>query len=239
MFVQIPWLTTLIAFPLLASLVIPLIPDQGGKTIRWYALGIALAELLLTVYTFWYHYDLNLTSLQLVEVYPWMPQIGLNWSLGVDGLSMPLIVLTSLVNTLAVFAAWTVKHKPRLFYFLMLVLYSAQIAVFAAQDLLLFFLMWEIELVPVYLLISIWGGPARQYAATKFILYTAVGSIFILVAGLALAFYGETLSFDLTTLAQKHYPLGLELFSYGALLVAFGVKLPIFPLHTWLPDAPW
>ena len=237
MLAQIPWLTTLIAFPLLAALIIPLLPDQGGKTVRWYALSIALVELWLTLYAFCEHYDLSLATLQLVEVYPWLPQIGLNWSLGVDGLSMPLIVLTSLVNTLAIFAAWTVKHKPRLFYTLMLVLYSAQIAVFAAQDLLLFFLMWEIELVPVYLLISIWGGPARQYAATKFILYTAVGSIFILVAGLAMAFYGETLSFDLATLAQKHYSLGFELFCYGALLVAFGVKLPIFPFHTWLPDA--
>ena len=237
MLAPIPWLTTLIAFPLLATLVIPLIPDQDGKIIRWYTLGIALTELLLTLYTFTSHYDHSLNALQLVEVYPWVPQIGLNWSLGVDGLSMPLMMLTSLVNTLAVFAAWSVKRKPRLFYSLMLVLFSAQIAVFAAQDLLLFFLVWELELIPVYLLISIWGGPARQYAATKFVLYTAVGSIFLLVAGLAMAFYGEAFSFDMATLAQKHYPLGLELLSYGALLIAFGVKLPIFPLHTWLPDA--
>jgi NAD(P)H-quinone oxidoreductase subunit 4 len=141
------------------------------------------------------------------------------------------------VTTLSIFAAWQVKEKPRLFYFLILAMYSAQIGVFLAKDLLLFFLMWELELVPVYLLISIWGGPKRRYAATKFILYTALGSIFILVAGFAIAFYGDTVTFDLEALSLKNYPLGLELLVYTAFLIAYGVKLPIFPLHTWLPDA--
>jgi NAD(P)H-quinone oxidoreductase subunit 4 len=161
----------------------------------------------------------------------------MNWALAVDGLSMPLIVLTCLVTTLATLAAWKVKHKPRLFYALMLVMYSAQIGVFAAQDLLLFFLMWELELVPVYLLISIWGGQKRLYAATKFILYTAAGSVFILLAALAMAFFGDTVTFDMQQLAHKHYPITLELLVYAGFLIAFGVKLPIFPLHTWLPDA--
>ncbi|CDN12618.1 NADH dehydrogenase I subunit 4, Involved in photosystem-1 cyclic electron flow [Richelia intracellularis] len=106
-----------------------------------------------------------------------------------------------------------------------------------AQDLLLFFLMWEIELVPVYLLISIWGGPKRRYAATKFILYTAAASIFILVAGFAMAFSGGTVTFDMMALGMKQYPQTLELLAYTGFLIAFGVKLPIFPLHTWLPDA--
>jgi NAD(P)H-quinone oxidoreductase subunit 4 len=119
----------------------------------------------------------------------------------------------------------------------MLLMYSAQIAVFLAQDLLLFFLLWELELVPVYLIISIWGGAQRFYAATKFILYTALGSIFILLVALALAFYGDTVTFDFTELGLKEYPIGLELLAYAGLLIAFGVKLPIFPLHTWLPDA--
>jgi NAD(P)H-quinone oxidoreductase subunit 4 len=119
----------------------------------------------------------------------------------------------------------------------MLVMYSAQIGVFAAQDMLLFFLMWELELVPIYLLISIWGGSKRQYAATKFILYTAIGSIFILLASLAMAFYGDNVTFDMTALGAKHYPLILELLAYAGFFISFGVKLPIFPLHTWLPDA--
>lgn len=234
---QFPWLTTIILLPLLAALAIPLIPDKEGKTVRWYTLGVGLTNFALTIYAFWQSYDLQSSSFQFVEKYPWIPQLGLNWSLAVDGLSMPLIVLTGLVTTLAIFAAWRVEKKPRLFYALMLVMYSAQIGVFAAQDLLLFFFMWELELVPVYLLISIWGGQKRLYAATKFILYTAAGSIFILLAGLAIAFYGDTVTFDMQQLAQKHYPIKMELLVYAGFLIAFGVKLPIFPLHTWLPDA--
>lgn len=234
---QFPWLTTIILLPLLAALAIPLIPDKEGKTVRWYTLGVGLLNFALTIYAFWQSYDLQSSTFQFVEKYPWIPQLGLNWSLAVDGLSMPLIVLTCLVTTLATLAAWKVEKKPRLFYALMLVMYSAQIGVFAAQDLLLFFFMWELELVPVYLLISIWGGQKRLYAATKFILYTAAGSIFILIAGLAIAFYGDTVTFDMQQLAQKHYPITLELLVYAGFLIAFAVKLPIFPLHTWLPDA--
>lgn len=232
-----PWLTTIILLPLLASLAIPFIPDKDGKTVRWYALGVGIADFALTIYAFLQHYNLRDPEYQLTETYAWIPQLGLNWSVAVDGISMPLIVLTGLVTTLAIFAGWNVTHKPRLFYFLMLALYSAQIGVFAAGDMLLFFLMWELELVPVYLLISIWGGEKRLYAATKFILYTALASIFILVAALAMAFYGDTVTFDIAELSAKHFPIGLELLLYAGLLISFGVKLPIFPLHTWLPDA--
>jgi NAD(P)H-quinone oxidoreductase subunit 4 len=237
MMTQFPWLTAIILIPLIAALPIPLLPDKQGKLVRWYALGVGLADFALAVYTFWYHYDLSDPSLQLVERYAWVPQLGLNWSVAADGLSMPLILLASLVTTLSMMAAWSTSQKPRLFYFLMLVMYSAQIGVFAAQDLLMFFLMWEIELVPVYLLISIWGGQKRFYAATKFILYTAAASVFILVAGLAMAFYGDTVTFDLHELGLKHYSLAFELLAYTGFLVAFGVKLSIFPFHTWLPDA--
>ncbi len=234
---EFPWLTAITLMPLIAALAIPVIPDKDGKSVRWYALGIGFADFVLMIYGFWQHYDLQNPGLQLVETYAWVPQIGLNWSLAVDGLSMPLIVLTGLITTLSIFAGWNVKQKPKLFYSLMLVMYSAQIGVFAAQDMLMFFLMWELELVPVYLLISIWGGPKRQYAATKFILYTAIGSIFILLAGLAMAFYGGNVTFDMAALRDKHYPLILEMLAYAGFLIAFGVKLPIFPLHTWLPDA--
>jgi NAD(P)H-quinone oxidoreductase subunit 4 len=237
MIAHFPWLTTIVLLPVLAALAIPFLPDTDGKTVRWYALGVGLLDFCLSIYTFWQNYDLQTSALQMRESFAWIPQMGLNWSLAVDGLSMPLIVLTGLINTLAILAAWQVKHKPKLFFSLMLLLYGAQLGVFAAQDLLLFFLMWELELVPVYLLISIWGGPKRLYAATKFILYTAIGSIFILVAGLALAFYGDTVTFDLTALGLKEYPQLLELFAYAGFLIAFAVKLPIFPLHTWLPDA--
>ena len=177
-----PWLTTIILFPIVAALLVPLIPDKDGKTVRWYALIVGLIDFALIVYAFFVGYDLNTPGLQLVERYPWIPQIGLDWSVAADGLSMPLILLTGFVTTLAIMAAWPVSLKPKLFYFLMLLMYGGQIAVFAVQDMILFFLVWELELIPVYLLLSIWGGKGRLYAATKFIIYTA-GRIFIYLRG--------------------------------------------------------
>ena len=235
---QFPWLTALILLPLVAAFAVPFIPDKEGKTVRWYALGIGIADLALMSYAFWKHYDINNPALQLAESYEWLPQLGLSWSVSVDGISMPLVLLAGLVSTLSIFSAWQVDRKPRLFYFLILLLYSAQIGVFVAQNLLLLFIMWELELIPVYLLISIWGGKKRRYAAMKFLLYTAAASVFILVAALGMAFYGDgALTFDWVELAAKNYPLALEIPLYAGLLIAFGVKLAIFPLHTWLPDA--
>lgn len=233
-----PWLTTIILLPLVAALLVPLVPDEGGKRLRWYALGVGVLDLALMVYAFYTHYDPSNASFQLVETYAWVPQIGFSWSVSVDGVSMPLVLLAGLVTTLSLFSAWQVDYRPRLFYTLMLVLYAAQIGVFVAQDALLLFIMWELELVPVYLLVCIWGGQRRRYAATKFLIYTAASSIFILVAALGLALYGDgPVTFDIAALGLKDYPLGLELLLYAGLLIAFGVKLAIFPLHTWLPDA--
>ncbi|GBF80753.1 NAD(P)H-quinone oxidoreductase subunit 4 [Aphanothece sacrum] len=235
---QFPWLTAIIALPLLGACGIPLLPDKDGKLVRWYALGVGLADFILMCYAFWTNYDISNSSFQLAEKYPWLPQIGLSWAVSVDGISMPLVLLAGLVTTLSIFAAWQVDRRPKLFYVLMLLLYSAQIGVFVAQDLLLLFIMWELELVPVYLLVSIWGGQKRRYAAMKFLLYTAAASIFILIAALAMGIYGGgQMTFDIVELATKNYPLALELPLYAGLLIAFGVKLAIFPLHTWLPDA--
>ena len=232
-----PWLTTCILFPIAASLFLPIIPDKDGKTVRWYALIVGLIDFIIMVYGFYQDYEFGNPDLQLVESYSWIPQLDLNWSVGADGLSMPLILLTGFITTLAMMAAWPVTYKPKLFYFLMLAMYGGQIAVFAVQDMLLFFLVWELELVPVYLILSIWGGKKRLYAATKFILYTAGGSLFILIAALTMAFYGDVVTFDMRAIAAKDYAFNLQLFLYGGFLIAYGVKLPIFPLHTWLPDA--
>ncbi|MFS0516893.1 NAD(P)H-quinone oxidoreductase subunit 4 [Nostoc sp. UIC 10607] len=235
---QFPWLTAIVLLPLVASLLIPVLPDKDGKRVRWYALGVGIADFALMCYAFWKHYDASSASFQMVESYAWVPQLGFNWAVSVDGLSAPLVLLAGFVTTLSIFSAWQVDHRPRLFYFLMLVLYSAQVGVFVAKDLLLFFIMWEVELIPVYLLVCIWGGQRRRYAATKFLLYTAAASIFILVAALAMGLYGGgNMTFDITALASKEYPLGLQLLLYAGLLIAFGVKLAVFPMHTWLPDA--
>ncbi|MBD2122705.1 NAD(P)H-quinone oxidoreductase subunit 4 [Trichocoleus sp. FACHB-262] len=232
-----PWLSTSILFPIAAALLLPIIPDKDGRTVRWYALVVGLLDFALLVYAFYTQYDFSNPGLQLVESYSWVPQLDLKWSVGADGLSMPLILLTGFITTLATLAAWPVTLKPKLFYFLLLAMYGGQIAVFAVQDMLLFFLVWELELIPVYLLLAIWGGKKRLYAATKFILYTAGGSLFILVAALAMAFYGDTVTFDMRALMDKHLPVNLQFWLYAAFLIAYAVKLPIFPLHTWLPDA--
>lgn len=234
-----PWLSISILFPIAAALGIPFIPDDGdGKTVRWYALGVALITFLVTAAAYLNGYDPSVAGLQLIERVEWLPDLGLAWSVGADGLSMPLILLTSFITALAVLAAWPVTFKPRLFFFLILAMDGGQIAVFAVQDMLLFFLAWELELLPVYLLLAIWGAKKRQYAATKFILYTAGGSVFILLAALAMGFQGGGApSFEYTTLATKEFSTRFELLAYAGLLIAFGVKLPIVPLHTWLPDA--
>lgn len=145
-----PWLTTIILLPIAASLLIPIIPDKEGKTVRWYSLIVGLIDFALIVYAFYTGYDFSNPDLQLVESYPWVPQLDLNWSVGADGLSMPLIILTGFITTLAILAAWPVTFKPKLFYFLILAMYGGQIAVFAVQDMLLFFLIirvYRLELI--------------------------------------------------------------------------------------------
>lgn len=235
--VQVPWLTIMVLLPLVAALLIPLLPSKNENLFRWYAIGVGAVDLALMCYVFWTRYDATVADFQIVETFPWIPSLGLNWTVSVDGLSAPLVLLAGLVTTLSMASAWQVNRRPRLFYGLMLVLYAAQVGVFVAQDLMLFFIMWEVELIPVYLLVSIWGGQNRSYAAIKFLMYTAAASIFILMAALAMAFYGDWVTFDMAQLQLKSFPLGLELVLYAGLLVAFGVKLAIFPFHTWLPDA--
>ncbi|MEB3304363.1 MAG: NAD(P)H-quinone oxidoreductase subunit 4 [Cyanobacteriota bacterium] len=234
-----PWLTLIVLLPAAAALVMPVLPGDpfDPRLPRLVALGVLLADLLLMFWAFSQHFDGSLSSLQLVERVSWVPAIHLEWSLAADGLSAPLVVLSGLVTFLAVAASWSVTKKPRLYFALLLVQASAQALVFLSQDFLLFFLAWELELVPVYLLIAIWGGTQRQYAATKFILYTATASLLILVSGLALALSGDTFTLNLTELATRSPGGTFGLLCYLGFLIGFGVKLPIFPLHTWLPDA--
>jgi NAD(P)H-quinone oxidoreductase subunit 4 len=205
--------------------------------IRWYSLGICLIDLILISFIFYSKYNLYETGIQLKEDYTWIEGIDFHWRMGIDGLSVGLILLTGFITTLATLAAWPVTRNPKLFYFLMLAMYSGQLGLFLSQDILLFFLMWELELIPVYLLLSMWGGKRRLYAATKFILYTAGGSIFLLIAILTISLWGDNSPIlDMETLSNRNYPLGVEILVYIGFLIAFAVKLPIFPFHTWLPD---
>ncbi|MFM8674617.1 MAG: NAD(P)H-quinone oxidoreductase subunit 4 [Vulcanococcus sp.] len=233
-----PWLSLIVLLPAAAALLMPLLPGDGSdpKLPRSLALAALAADLVLMLWCFSQHFDGLQSGLQLVERVPWVPALGLEWSLGADGLSAPLVVLSGLVTLLSVAASWNIQHKTRLYFGLILLQASAQGLVFLSQDFLLFFLAWELELVPVYLLIAIWGGKQRQYAATKFILYTATASLLILISGLALALNGP-FTLNLSELAARSPGGSFGLLCYLGFLVGFGVKLPMFPLHTWLPDA--
>nr|YP_009549495.1 NADH-plastoquinone oxidoreductase subunit 4 [Vittaria appalachiana]AYW16644.1 NADH-plastoquinone oxidoreductase subunit 4 [Vittaria appalachiana] len=237
MLTNIPWLTVVVFLPLFASLAIPILPRSGSRVIRWYTLGICMLEFLLITYISYYKFQVDSKSIQLLEIFSWVNSINFHWSLGIDGLSMSLVILTGFVTTLATSAAWPITRNTRLFYFLMLIMYGGQIGLFVSRDILLFFFMWELELIPVYLLLCLWGGKRRLYSATKFVLYTAGGSVFLLLAALILGFYGnEAPSFDMQESMYKSYPLSLEILIYVGFLIAYAVKLPIFPFHTWLPD---
>nr|YP_009581661.1 NADH-plastoquinone oxidoreductase subunit 4 [Glaucidium palmatum]QBK49898.1 NADH-plastoquinone oxidoreductase subunit 4 [Glaucidium palmatum] len=232
-----PWLTIIVVFPIFAGSFILFFPHRGNKVIRWYTICICLLELLLTTYAFCYHFQLDDPLIQLEEDYKWIHFFYFHWRLGIDGISIGPILLTGFITTLATLAAWPVTRDSRLFHFLMLAMYSGQIGSFSSRDLLLFFIMWELELIPVYLLLSMWGGKKRLYSATKFILYTAGGSVFLLMGILGMGLYGSnnpTLNFE--TLANQSYPVALEIIFYFGFLIAYAVKSPIIPLHTWLPD---
>uniref|UniRef100_UPI0030DF66B8 NADH-plastoquinone oxidoreductase subunit 4 n=1 Tax=Myosurus apetalus TaxID=2071495 RepID=UPI0030DF66B8 len=232
-----PWLTIIVVLPISAGTLIFFFPHKGNKIVRWYTISICLLELLITAYVFSYHFQLDDPLIQLEEDYKWINFFDFHWRLGIDGLSVGPILLTGFITTLATLAAWPVTRDSRLFHFLMLAMYSGQIGSFSSRDLLLFFIMWEFELIPVYLLLSMWGGKKRLYSATKFILYTAGGSIFLLMGVLGMGLYGSNEpTLNLETSANQSYPMALEILFYFGFLIAYAVKLPIIPLHTWLPD---
>mgnify|MGYP001486309561 CR=1 FL=1 len=235
-----PWLSSIVLLPLIGALIMPFLSSKEGEdnTLpRNISLSFLFIDFLLIISVFLQKFDTSNSALQLVERATWLPSIGLEWSLGVDGLSAPLVALSGLITFLSAAASWKIKKKSNLYFALLLVQASAQALVFLSQDFLLFFLAWELELVPVYLLIAIWGGKKKLYAATKFILYTALASLLILISGLAIALSGDTFTLNITDLTNKHVTGSLALLSYLGFLIGFGVKLPIFPLHTWLPDA--
>lgn len=232
-----PWLTIVAVLPIFGGSLIFFLPHKGNKVIRLYTLFICIIELLLTTYAFYYYFQLDDPLMQLTEDYKWIDFFDFYWRLGIDGLSIGPILLTGFITTLATLAAWPVTRDSRLFHFLMLAMYSGQIGLFSSRDLLLFFIMWELELIPVYLLISVWGGKKRLYSATKFILYTAGSSVFLLLGVLGIGLYASnepTLNFE--TSANQSYPVALEIIFYIGFLIAFAVKSPIIPFHTWLPD---
>jgi NADH-quinone oxidoreductase subunit M len=207
------------------------------------ATGFALVTFLLAVWLFLGFDRTNSSQYQFTVNIPWLP-FGSNYWIGVDGLSLPLVVLNALLSLSAIAGSWRVPMRQPLYFSLFLVLESAVAGVFTSVDLFLFFLFWELELIPMFLIIGIWGGVRREYAAFKFILFTVGGSAFMLVGIFLVAFFGpQPMTFGIPQIAQFNFSqYGTGIASLGGLafillFIGFAVKVPIFPLHTWLPDA--
>jgi NAD(P)H-quinone oxidoreductase subunit 4 len=234
-------LSVLIWVPILAALLVGFGTNYlKAEQLRGVSLAIATSLLGWTIFLVW-QFDPNHIGIQLQESFPWIANLGLNYHIGIDGLSLPLLVLNALLVWIAIYSSGDVK-RPGFYYALMLLLSGGVSGAFVSQNLLLFFLFYEVELVPLYLLIAIWGGARRGYAATKFLIYTAVSGILLVAAffgtaGLVGSELHSGLSFDLDTLQTQILPIGTQTILLVTILVAFGIKIPIVPLHTWLPDA--
>ena len=176
-------------------------------------------------------------ALQLQEAWPWLESLGLEYRLALDGLSLPLVLINGALTLAAALASGEVNRRPQLYYALLLGISGAVNGAFLADNLLLFFLFYELELIPLWLLIAVWGGTNRAYAATKFLIFTAVSGVLILGAFLGLALATGSVDFSLTPVHGGDLAIGTQLLLMGALLVGFGIKIPLFPFHTWLPDA--
>lgn len=230
-------LSVLVWLPIVAALLIGLLPRSSSTTVvRWVALvatgGSFLWSVMLAL-----RFDALDTSAQFQELLPWIESLGLTYQLGVDGLSLPLIIINGLLTWIAIYSSDDDIQRPRLYYILILLLNSGVAGAFLAQNLLLFFLFYELELIPLYFLIAIWGGARRGYAATKFLIYTALSGILILAAFLGSVWLSHASSFEYDAINTQVLPIASQLVLLGLLLVGFGIKIPLVPLHTWLPDA--
>ena len=235
-------LVSLITFiPLFGALIVAFTDSSRLKQIKLVALAAALVDFVLCAYLL-VRFDISIPAMQFVEKRNWIESIGSNYHVGVDGISLFLVILTSFLTVLSIGASWhSITQRVKGFMISILVLETGMIGVFVSLDLLLFYVFWEAMLVPMYLIIGIWGGPRRIYAAVKFILYTLAGSLLMLVAILVLYFlhHGATgeYTFDLLKLYGTTVPGHVELWLFLAFAVSFAIKVPVFPFHTWLPDA--
>jgi NADH-quinone oxidoreductase subunit M len=239
MLLTLSWL-----LPVAGALVVLFIGNADGRrngVIRWLTLAVAVATFAVTVVV-WAGFDDASSEFQFVERYPWIPAFGIDYHLGVDGISLLLVVLTSFLTPIALLSSWgSIDRKVKEFSVFMLVLEAAMIGVFVSLDLFLFYVFWDAMLVPMYFLIGIWGYDQRIYAAIKFMLYTMAGSVLMLVAILGLAYLHSaatgTYSFDLLKLYTLDIAPQTQAWFFLAFTVAFAIKVPLFPFHTWLPDA--
>ncbi|MBP1607317.1 MAG: proton-translocating NADH-quinone oxidoreductase, chain, partial [Acidobacteria bacterium] len=236
-----PILSLILFTPLVGAVVLLFVSKKQEDLIRWIANLFAFIGFVVSV-PLWFWYQPSGPQFQFVERMPWIPSVGADYFLGVDGFSVLLILLTTLMGTIAVLSSWTaIKERVKEYYIFLLVLQGGMIGAFISLDFLLFFLFWEVMLVPMYFLIGIWGSDRRLYSAIKFFLYTLVGSVVMLLGILALYFHYHDVtgvySFDITKYQAMSVPFNLQWWVFLAFFLGFSIKVPMFPFHTWLPDA--
>jgi NADH-quinone oxidoreductase subunit M len=234
-------LSVILFTPLVGALVLLALPKHREDAIRWTANVFAGLGFLVSV-PLWFWFDPASPTWQFVERARWIPSIGAEYFLGVDGFSALLILLTTLMGFVAMLSSWTaIADRVKEYYVVLLILQTGMIGVFVALDFLLFFLFWEVMLVPMYFLIGVWGGGRRLYSAIKFFLYTLIGGVVMLLGILALYFYNHSVTgvytFDITHFQQLAVPPETQRWIFLAFFLGFAVKVPMFPFHTWLPDA--
>ena len=239
--IDFPWLSWLIFFPLMGAALLVLMPAHAERLIRRWATVVALAEFAFSL-PLWWRFVPTGPAFQFVENRAWLAGLGASYHIGVDGIAVLLVLLTTLITAIAVIGSATAVHtRAREFYALLLALETGMIGTFLCMDLLLFYLFWEAMLIPMYLLIGVWGGQRRVYAAVKFFLYTMAGSVLMLVAILWMYFLNRSVTgvatFDLEAFYQLSIPPEMQVWLFLAFAIAFAIKVPMFPFHTWLPDA--
>jgi NADH-quinone oxidoreductase subunit M len=236
----LPVLSLVVFTPLLGVLALLFVPAANHRAIRWVALIASLASLGFSLLLL--GYDPAGAEFQFKEDVDWIPAFGMGYRMGIDGLSMVLVILTTVLSVVAIFYSWEpIKTRVKEYYATMLLLMVGMLGVFVALDLFLFYVFWEISLIPMYLVIGIWGGPRRIYATVKFVIYTLVGSLLMLVAIVAVAIAhasaGNPFTFSYTELRGFPYADTLQALAFIAFFLAFAIKVPMWPFHTWLPDA--
>ncbi len=238
---RFPLLSLLIFLPAIGAVGLLFVERQRSLLIKNLALAISTADFLVAL-ALTVSFNPASPALQFRESASWVPRFGISYLVGVDGISLPLVLLTAFLVPLSILASYAgITEKVKEFMICILLLESGMLGVFAALDLILFYVFWEGMLIPMYLLIGIWGGERRIYATVKFILYTMAGSVLLLVAILALAAAHRQavgqMTFDLTRLIALSLPPGSQMLFFAAFALAFAVKVPMVPFHTWLPDA--
>lgn len=229
------FLTLILALPIVGFVVVMFTPRENEDVIKWTALIASGVTFVLSLVLLQAPFSSS-AELMWAGKLPWIPTAGISYALGVDGLSILLVLLTTLISPIAILSSWTsITDRVKQYYAFMLLLETGMLGVFMAMDLFLFYIFWEFTLVPMYFLIGIWGGPQRQYAAIKFFLYTMAGSLLMLLAILYLGITGGT--FFLPDLIGLDIPTATARWLFLGFAIAFAIKVPIFPLHSWLPDA--